>query len=64
MLEELRLKAVELQTKDEKKYKLISDILSNEDCFNNMNIEEAYSILNDLEVEDIQKTYIKLMKRK
>lgn len=64
MLEQLRMKALELQENNKEKYQLISNILSDDDCFSKMNMETAYSILKDLEVEDINKVYIELMKRK
>ena len=64
MIEQLRLKAQELQAINKEKYKLISSILEEDDCFNKMSIETAYSILKDLEVDNIDKVYIELMKRK
>ena len=64
MIEQLRLKAVELQDIDKNKYELISDILSDDNCFENMDMETAYSILNDLGIENINEVYIELMKRK
>lgn len=49
-----------------KKYLLIKDILNQDDCFNNMPIEYAYSILKDLGIKDdeLQKTYINLIEIK
>jgi hypothetical protein len=64
MIEQLRLKAVELQDIDKNKYELISDILSDDNCFDNMDMETTYSILNDLGIENINEVYIELMKRK
>ena len=58
------MKAVELQDIDKNKYELISDILSDDNCFENMDMETAYSILNDLGIENINEVYIELMKRK
>ena len=63
-IEDLRERCKELINNDKNKYKLILRILSNDDCFSNMDIETAYSILEDLNVKDIKKTYINLMKRK
>ncbi len=64
MIQELRERAKALQQEDKEKYELISNILSDDNCFLKMDIETAYSILKDLGIEDIEKTYIKLMKRK
>lgn len=49
-----------------KKYKIIKEILYKDDCFLNMNIEYAYSILRDLNVEEseIKKVYSKLIDKK
>jgi len=46
-----------------KKYKLIKEILEQKDCFLNMNIEYAYSILRDLQIpeDEIKNIYIKLI---
>lgn len=35
-----------------KKYKLIKEILNQKDCFLNMSIEYAYSILRDLQIPE------------
>ena len=58
------MKAVELQDIDKNKYELISDILSDDNCFEKMDMETTYSILNDLGIENINEVYIELMKRK
>ena len=46
-----------------KKYLLIKEILSKKDCFLNMNIEYAYSILRDLQIpeEDLKNIYTQLI---
>ena len=46
-----------------KKYQLIKEILKKKDCFLNINIEYAYSILRDLNIPEvnIKETYIKLI---
>ncbi len=46
-----------------KKYKLIKEILNQKDCFLNMSIEYAYSILRDLHVpeNELKNVYIKLL---
>ena len=37
-----------------KKYKLIKEILNQKDCFQNMSIESAYSILRDLQIPETE----------
>ena len=46
-----------------KKYKLIKDILIQKDCFLNMSIEYAYSILRDLQIpeNEIKNVYTQLI---
>lgn len=46
-----------------KKYQLIKEILNQKDCFLNMNIEYAYSILRDLKIpeKDLKNVYKKLI---
>ena len=46
-----------------KKYQLIKEILNQKDCFLNMNIEYAYSILRDLKIpeNDLKTVYKKLI---
>lgn len=46
-----------------KKYELIKQILNKDDCFMNMSIEYAYSILRDLQIpeNDIKNVYIQLI---
>ncbi len=71
MIDELRKTAIQLMqkninTEQLKKYKLICEILSHDDCFFKLRIEKAYSILRDLEIpaDQIQKTYVDLMTKK
>ncbi len=49
-----------------KKQKLIKNILSDYSCFFKMNIETAYSILRDLQIDEsqLQKVYKKLIEKK
>ena len=46
-----------------KKYKLIREILNRKDCFFNMSIEYAYSILRDLQIpeSEIRNVYSQLI---
>jgi len=46
-----------------KKYELIKEILNKKDCFLNMNIEYAYSILRDLQIpeNEIKNVYMQLI---
>lgn len=46
-----------------KKYKLIKEILNQKDCFLNMSIEYAYSILRDLQIpeSELKKVYLQLI---
>lgn len=46
-----------------KKHQLIKDILNNKDCFLNMEIEVAYSILRDLQIPEteLKKIYLELI---
>ena len=46
-----------------KKYKLIKDLLIQKDCFLNMSIEYAYSILRDLQIpeNEIKNVYTQLI---
>ena len=48
---------------EEEKQKIIMNILEDNNCFVKMNIEDAYSILRDLNIkeEEIKETYISLM---
>ena len=64
ILKKLREQANSLKSVDNEKYQLISEILKEDNCFQCMDMETAYSILMDLQVEDIDKVYIELMKRK
>ena len=63
-IEQLRDKCLELIELDKDKYQLIYDMLEDEELFNKIDINMAYSILNDLQLEDVKNTYIELMKRK
>lgn len=49
--------------KDLQKHKLIKEILNQKDCFLNMNIEYAYSILRDLQIPetDLKSVYCQLI---
>lgn len=46
-----------------KKYKLIKEILNQKDCFLNMSIEYAYSILRDLQIPEfeLKNVYLQLI---
>ena len=46
-----------------KKYKLIKEILNQKDCFLNMSIEYAYSILSDLQIpeSELKNVYLQLI---
>ncbi len=63
MLDKLRNQAENLLSVDKEKYTLIKNILKNDNCFFEMTMEEAYSILRDLKVkeEDLKKVYLILM---
>lgn len=49
--------------KELQKYTLIKEILNKEDCFHNMSIEYAYSILRDLQIteSDLKSYYSQLI---
>lgn len=65
MIEQLRMIAIKLGQErknnlgDVKKYGLIQEILKNEQCFFQMNIETSYAILRDLgfKEEDLKQVY-------
>lgn len=63
MLDKLRDQAKLLTIIDKEKYTLISNILKNDNCFFEMSMEDAYSILRDLRIseQDITKVYLSLM---
>ena len=69
MIEELKRRTDELINKNQdnqnelKKYTLIKQILNTKDCFLNMDIEYAYSILRDLNIKEseLHKTYSELI---
>ena len=70
MLDKLRRKAKKLYKDNNgtelcERYALIINILKDDECFMKMDVNEATSILIDLEVpaDDILKTYIKLTMR-
>lgn len=46
-----------------KKYKLIKEILNQKDCFLNMSIEYAYSILRNLQIpeSELKNVYLQLI---
>lgn len=64
MLDKLRMQCDSLLLVDPQKYQTIANILKNDNCFFEMDIESAYSILKDLNVKesDINKVYLDLIK--
>ena len=64
MLYKLRNQCENLLLTDPEKYKTIANILNNDNCFFEMDIETAYSILRDLKVneENLNKVYLDLVK--
>lgn len=64
MLDKLRNQAELLTVIDKDKYTLIKNILKNDNCFFEMSMEDAYSLLRDLKVreEDLKIVYLSLMK--
>ena len=64
MLDKLRKQCELLIKIDSEKYTTISNILGNDNCFFEMDIDTAYSLLKDLRVkeEDIRKCYLELIK--
>ena len=64
MLEKLRNKAQELIQTDKDKYELIANILKEDNCFKLMDMDTAYSILEDLGIQNKNKVYLELMKGK
>ncbi|MCH5167659.1 MAG: hypothetical protein J1F35_07220 [Erysipelotrichales bacterium] len=64
MLDRLRKQCDDLLSTDVEKYMTISNILKNDNCFFEMDIDTAYKILEDLNVkkEDISKVYLDLIK--
>lgn len=65
MLDKLRNQARLLTKVNNEKYSLILGILENDDCFFEISMEEALSILRDLKVkeEDIIKVYLELVSK-
>lgn len=69
MIDKLKLIAEKLMElnkdnpKELQKYTLIKEILNKENCFLNMNIEYAYSILRDLQIpeNELKDFYIQLI---
>ncbi len=47
--------------KNLKKHLIIRDILKNEACFFKMSIDEAFSILKDLKIENVKHEYQQLI---
>ena len=69
-LDLLRKKADELlqnsdNKRDNKKYKIISDFLKDDDCFLDIDIEHAFAILRDLGIneESVSECYSSLITR-
>ena len=64
MLDKLRKQCESLIITDPEKYTTISNILSNDNCFFEMDIDTAYKVLRDLRVkeEDIKQFYLELIK--
>lgn len=62
-LQEVCDKLISLNTPNNEKYIIIKKILNTKNAFINMSIEDAYSILRDLEVkdEDIKDIYMELI---
>ena len=68
-LKQLNNKLIDKNMNDKenlKKYKLIQKILSDDKCFFKMEIEYAYSILRDLEIEEkyLKDIYMELIDAK
>lgn len=65
MLDKLRKQARLLTKVNNEKYSLILGILENDNCFFEISMEEALSILRDLNVkeEDIIKVYLDLVSK-
>lgn len=63
MITEKHIEANKENAEELKKYKLIKDILNQKDCFLNMNIKYAYSILKDLQIpeNEIKNVYTQLI---
>ncbi len=62
-LKELATKMIEV-SEDKEKYMLIKNILEDKNCFLKMEIETAFSILRDLNIEEkhLEDTYNELTK--
>ncbi len=65
LLDKLRNQARLLTKVNNEKYSLILGILENDNCFFEISMEEALSILRDLKVkeEDIIKVYLELVSK-
>lgn len=63
MITEKHIEANKDNPKKLKKYKLIKEILNQKDCFLNMSIEYAYSILRDLQIpeSELKNVYLQLI---
>ena len=64
MLDKLRIQCKSLMELDKEKYEMIENILNNDNCFFEIDMNTAYAILRDLKVkeEDINKIYLELVK--
>ena len=63
MIEKLRERCKSLIKEDKDKYSLILNILNDDNCFRKIPIDTAYSILEDLKINNKDKVYIELLKR-
>lgn len=63
MITEKYIEANKENPEELKKYELIRNILNKKDCFLNMSIEYAYSILRDLQIpeNEIKNVYTQLI---
>lgn len=43
------------------KHKIIEQILKHDDCFQKLSLEEAYSILKDLQIDNWKEVYAELL---
>ena len=46
------------------KHKIIQELLKYDDCFQRLSLEEAYTILHSLNVQDWKEAYAKLLSQK
>ena len=63
MIAEKKIKSNKDNPQELRKYTLIKEILNKKDCFLNMSIDYAYSILRDLQIPEteLRDTYIQLI---